>query len=159
MSKVFPILLILSVSTLVACRSRKALSLTSLERHADSVGVLRSIAARELTRETETTFVTMRPDTTGTLVEVSRDVFRTVTRETENAIKSDTGTFQAETMKNTTKEEKTQETQPSEAQPSEAQPSEAKGRSRAFFAGMVATAVLLASGLAAITYAKWKSRL
>lgn len=149
MSKVFPILLILSVSALVACRSRKAVSLTSLERHADSVGVLRSIAARELIRETETTVVTMRPDTTGTLVEVSRDVFRTVTRETENAIKSDTGAFHAETMKNTTKEEKIQETQPSEA----------KGRSRAFFAGMVATAVLLASGLAAITYAKWKSRL
>ena len=149
MSKVFPILLILSAFALVACRSRKAVALTSLERHADSVGVLRSIAARELTRETETTVVTMRPDSTGTLVEVSRDVFRTVTRETENAIKSDTGSFHAETMQDTIKEEKTQETQTSEA----------KGRSRAFVAGMVATALLLASGLAAITYAKWKSRL
>lgn len=149
MSKVFSILLILSAFALVACRSRKAVALTSLERHADSVGVLRSIAARELTRETETTVVTMRPDSTGTLVEVSRDVFRTVTRETENAIKADTGAFHAETMQDTIKEEKTQETQTSEA----------KGHSRAFVAGMVATAVLLASGLAAITYAKWKSRL
>ena len=149
MSKVFPILLILSAFALVACRSRKAVALTSLERHADSVGVLRSIAARELTRETETTVVTMRPDSTGTLVEVSRDVFRTVTRETENAIKSDTGAFHAETMQDTIKEEKTQETKTNEA----------KGRSRAFVAGMVATAVVLASGLAAITYAKWKSRL
>lgn len=148
MKKVFPILLILSVSTLCACRQKESLTANS-ERHADGVATLRSLAARELTRETETTVVTMRPDTTGNLVEVARDVVRTVTREAENATQGDTTTFHAETMQNTTEEKKQGETRRKETGTAPI----------AFVAGAVSASMLIVSGVAAILYAKWKSRL
>lgn len=147
MKKVFPILLILSVPTLCACRS-KSLTVTS-ERHADGVATLRSLAALELTRETETTVVTMRPDTAGNLVEVSRDVVRTVTREAENAMQGDTTTFHAETMQNTKEETNQGETQRKETGTAPI----------AFVAGAVSASLLIVSCVAAILYAKWKSRL
>lgn len=144
MKSFLSILLILFAA--VGCRAHKEEHSSSLMRHTDSVATLRSLAARELTREVETTVVTLRPDTTGMMVEVARDVVRTVSRETECSKTADTSSFHA--AKHTNQENKTQETRPDES----------KGHANAFVAGATVAAVLLAAGLLAIHYAKWNSR-
>ena len=145
MKTVFFILLLVP-AVAVGCRARKEDTHTSIERHSDSVAALRSIGARELTREVETTVVTMRPDTLGRLVEVARDVTRSVTRETETAKKADTAVFRSETMQNTTQEKKTSETQNDTA----------RRATTAFVAGMWVAFTVLVAGLAAILYMKWR---
>lgn len=131
------------------CRSRKEVAIAATERHSDSVASLRSIGARELTREMETTTIVMRPDTLGRLVEVARDVTRSVTRETETAKQADTAVFHSETMQNTVKETKTQETRQDTA----------RENATAFVAGVWVALTLLVAGLAAILYMKWKLKI
>lgn len=133
----------------MGCRSSKELKALGFERHADSVAALRSIGARELTREVETTVVTMRPDTLGRLVEVARDVTRSVTRETETAKNADTAVFRSETMQNTIQETKTQETRQDTA----------RANATAFVAGVWVAFTLLVAGFAAILYMKWKLKI
>lgn len=89
------------------CRSRRVSVEASALRRSDSVATLRSIGARALTRETETVVVTMRRDTIGRLVEVARDITRTVTKEAETSIQGDTAAFHAETTQEYNQEEKT----------------------------------------------------
>lgn len=149
--KVFLFILFVIWGSAVAtgCRSRKEVAIATTERHTDSVASLRSIGARELTRETETTTIVMRPDTLGRLVEVARDVTRSVTRETETAKQADTAVFHSDTMQNTIQETKTQETR---------QDTE-RANATAFVAGMWVTFTILVAGLAAILYMKWKLKI
>lgn len=131
---------------MMGCRSKNVVAIAT-ERHADSVASLRSIGARELTRETETTTIVMRPDTLGRLVEVARDVTRSVTRET--AKQADTAVFHYETMQNTVKETKTQETRQDTD----------RANATAFVAGVWVALTLLVAGLAAILYMRWKLKI
>lgn len=88
------------------CRSRRVSVEASALRRSDSVATLRSIGARALTRETEVVVVTMRRDTLGRMVEVARDITRTVTKEAETSIHGDTAAFHAETIQQDNREEK-----------------------------------------------------
>ena len=89
------------------CRSRRVSVEASALRRSESVATLRSIGARALTRETETVVVTMRLDTLGRMVEVARDITRTVTKEAETSMQGDTAAFHAETEQEYNQEEKT----------------------------------------------------
>lgn len=90
-------LLFLIVFILTGCRSKSEAVDASLvtERHSEGVGVLRSIAATAVERETETMVVVMRPDTAGVLQVVSMDVTRRVEKSTETTEKGDTTRFSA----------------------------------------------------------------
>ena len=147
MKTAFVIVLILGLVPLTGCRTRKMVHTVEAARHSDSVSALRSIAARELVTESETTVVTMRPDTLGVLREVARDVVRTVTRTAENAIQGDTAVFTSQTTRHSTETKKTQETAPRAA----AGPS-------MFLLGMWAAFALLAFGLMIYLAKTWTSR-
>lgn len=148
MREIAIILLLFGLVPLFGCRSRKELNASDFGRHADSVAVLRSIAARELVSETETTTIVMRPDTLGRLVEVARDVVRIVTRTAETAMQGDTAFFVAETKQHSTNTKKTQETLQGEA----------KRQPVAFLFGMWAAFSMLAFGLALYLVKTWTSR-
>lgn len=148
MKSTFIIALFFGLVPLFGCRSRKELTASDFGRHADSVAALRSIAAHEIVTESETTTIVMRPDTLGRLVEVARDVVRTVTRTAENAMRGDTAVFVADTKRHSTETIKTQETLQGEA----------TRRPAAFLYGMWAAFTLLAFGLLLYLAKTWTSR-
>lgn len=149
---VFSTAFLLSAS--VACRTiREASSLVATERHADSVAVLRSIAATAIATESEreTVVVTMRPDTiTGELRIVAKDITKTIIRNiaTETAKRADTTVFEAKAKQTDTRTEKTRESESNAA--------------KAYHAGFIAAVwgcfTLLAAALVLYIHAKWKSR-
>lgn len=149
---VFSTAFLLSAS--VACRTiREASSLAATERHADSVAVLRSIAATAIATESEreTVVVTMRPDTiTGELRIVAKDITKTVIRKTatETAKRADTATFVAKAKQTDYREEKTRESESNAA----------KATRVGYIVGVWSCFTLLAAAIALYLYAKWKSR-
>lgn len=142
--------MIVTLSASVACStSREASSLADTERHADSVAVLRSIAATAIDTESETTVIVMRPDTiTGELRIVAKNITKTVTRKAETAKRADTAVFVTNVEQTDYREEKTRESESNAA--------------KAYHAGFIAAVwgclTLLAAVLALYILAKWKSR-
>lgn len=137
------------MSASVACRTiREDSSLAATERHADSVAVLRSIAATAIATESETTVIVMRPDTTGRLRIVAKDITKTVTRKAETAKRADTAAFEAKARQTDIRTEKT----------SESESNAAMACHSGFIVGMWGCFTLLAAALALYIHAKWKSR-
>lgn len=149
---VFSTAFLLSAS--VACRTiREASSLAVTERHADSVAVLRSLAATAIATESEreTVVVTMRPDTlTGELRIVAKDITKTIIRTTatETAKQADTAVFVAKVEQTDIRTEKTRENESNAA--------------KEYHAGFIAVVwgcfTMLAVVLALYIHSKWKSR-
>lgn len=140
---------IVPLSASVACRTiREASSLAATERHADSVAVLRSIAATAIATESETTVIVMRPDTTGRLRIVAKDITKTVTRKAETAKRADTAAFEAKARQTDIRTEKTRESESNAAMACHS----------GFIVGMWVCFTLLAAALALYNHAKWKSR-
>lgn len=149
-TKIAILLAIVPLSASVACRTnREASSLTVTERHADSVAVLRSIAATAIATESETTVIVMRPDTvTGELRIVAKDITKTVTRKAETARRGDTAAFVAKDKQKDTRTEKTRENASNTAQTSRI----------GFLAVVWLCFAMLGAALALYVHAKWKSR-
>lgn len=82
----FTILLAVCLS---GCRSKSSF-VTVAERSLDSLVSLRSMSAKALERVEVWETVTMRPDSSGALVVVARDIVRHETRQTETESKADT---------------------------------------------------------------------
>lgn len=150
MRATFAILItIVPLSASVACRTiREASYLTDTERHADSVAVLRSIAATAIATESETTVVVMRPDTTGRLRIVAKDITKTVTRKAETAKRADTAVFVAKVEQMDVRTEKTRESESNTAQAARV----------GHIVGVWSCFAFLASALALYLCARWKSR-
>lgn len=140
---------IVPLSASVACRTiREASHLTDTERHADSVAVLRTIAATAIATESETTVIVMRPDTTGRLRIVAKDITKTVTRKAETAKRADTAVFETKAKQTDIRTEKTRESESNTAQTA----------CVGHIVGMWGCFAFLATLLALYLYAKWKSR-
>lgn len=82
----FTILLAVCLS---GCRSKSSFVAVA-ERGLDSLASLRSMSAKALERVEVWETVTMRPDSSGALVVVARDIVRHETRQTETESKADT---------------------------------------------------------------------
>jgi len=140
---------IVPLSASVACRTiRETSSIAATERHADSVAVLRSIAATAIATESETTVIVMRLDTTGRLRIVAKDITKTVTRKAETAKRADTAAFEAKARQTDIRTEKTRESESNAAMTCHS----------GFIVGMWGCFTLLAAALALYIHAKWKSR-
>lgn len=145
--------LLLAAMLASGCRSRHAAVevRSTVVTATDSVAVLRSIAAREVSTESETTVIVMRPDTTGRLSVVAKDVTWTVTRTVETDERGDTARFVAEARRDTIRNEKTTE--------SGTETPQAARTARIWFVSFVWGAMAaLVTLLSLILYAKWKSR-
>ena len=79
----------LSGCFLSGCRSKSSFVAVA-ERSLDSLASLRSMSAKALERVEVWETVTMRPDSSGALVVVARDIVRHETRQTETESKADT---------------------------------------------------------------------
>lgn len=83
---------IIPLLLLYGCRAKAG---TVSVRHADSVAALRSVAASTIDRVETWETVTMRADSLGRLVPVSRDVTRHTEKASGRAMRGDTGVFKA----------------------------------------------------------------
>ncbi len=144
------LLLLLALLT-TGCRSRHAVVEARSSARNDSVAVLRSVAIRELATESETTVLVMRPDTTGRLTVVAKDVTRTVTRTAEAVESGDTARFVAESRRDDIRDEKTGESCTGAQQA----PRKVRIGFVSFVWGAMAALVTL---LALTLYAQWKSK-
>lgn len=133
----------------VGCRCRRvSVATDTLGRTYDSVIRVQSLAAREFETVTEETFVTLRPDSLGNMVETSRDIRRKVTRGKDVASNADTTVTAIQETRAKETEKTDEKTEPKEARQSAA----------AFVAGVWVAFVLLAVFLVLTLWTKWKSR-
>lgn len=159
--------IITSMFLLLGCRTKsEVVQAIASERHTDSVAVVSSVNSSVTTREQSTEAVAMReqvwetivmrPDTTGELRVVARDIVRHTdtsaasTQSSDNATESvqsgDTAVFVSETIEDTIQVTKTQQT--------------AKNEPRrglvGFMLGLWVAFAALVGLLALYLYAKWK---
>lgn len=128
----------------------------SSERHADSVVLVSSLGVRETLTEVETVTIVERPDSTGILREVARDVTKTTRRERQTTQKADTSSYHSEAVE--TREADTVKETEKTVEPAE-RPATGRERSAAFGAGIWFAFSALAVFLGIIMWLKWKSRI
>ena len=128
----------------------------SSERHADSVVLVSSLGVRETLTEVETVTIVERPDSTGTLREVARDVTKTTRRERQTTQKADTSSYHSEAVE--TREADTVKETEKTVEPAE-RPAMGRERAAAFGAGIWFAFSALAVFLGIIMWLKWKSRI
>lgn len=92
---------------LAGCRT-KAVTVTAVDRHADSVSALRSIQSHGLHVFSETETIILRQDSTGRLVPVAHDIVRHTEKSTETRQIADTTHFQSQDKETIKKEKETQ---------------------------------------------------
>ena len=146
---------------LFACRSTHEAVMTettvaaATERHADSVIRISILGVRETLTELETVTIVERPDSTGTLREVARDVTKTTRRERQTTQQADTSSYHAEAVEkhNADTVKATEKTIDIPAERT------ASGSAAAFGAGVWFAFSALAVFLGIIMWLKWKSRI
>lgn len=126
------------------------------ERHADSVVLVSSLGVRETLTEVETVTIVERPDSTGALREVARDVKRTTKRERQTTQQADTSSYHSEAVE--TREADTVKETEKTVEPAE-RPATGRERAAAFGAGIWFAFSALAVFLGIILWLKWKSRI
>mgnify|MGYP007115358243 CR=1 FL=1 len=126
------------------------------ERHADSVVLVSSLGVRETLTEVETVTIVERPDSTGALREVARDVKRTTKRERQTTQQADTSSYHSEAVE--TREADTVKETEKTVEPAE-RPATGRERAAAFGAGIWFAFSALAVFLGIIMWLKWKSRI
>lgn len=126
------------------------------ERHADSVILVSSLGVRETLTEVETVTIVERPDSTGVLREVARDVKRTTKRERQTTQQADTSSYHSEAVE--TREADTVKETEKTVEPAE-RPATGRERAAAFGAGIWFAFSALAVFLGIILWLKWKSRI
>lgn len=127
------------------------------ERHADSVILVSSLGVRETLTEVETVTIVERPDSTGVLREVARDVVKTTKRERQTTQQADTSSYHSEAVE-THNTDTVKATEKTIEKPAE-RPATGRGRAAAFGAGIWFAFSSLAVFLGIIMYLKWKSRI
>lgn len=158
--KMFLLIMLVIIS---GCRSTHEAVMTETtvasvsERHADSVVRIVSLGVRETLTETETVTIVERPDSTGALREVARDVVKTTRRERQTTQQADTSSYHSEAVEthdaDTVKASEKNEEKPAERQTT------GRGRAAAFGAGIWFAFSALAVFLGIIMWLKWKSRI
>lgn len=136
---------ILLAFCLSGCRSKSSFAAVA-ERSLDSLASLRSMSAKALERVDVWETVTMRPDSSGALVVVARDIVRHETRQTETESKADTAVSSVSEQR---LESETEETSAGTA----AAERRGTGRFVAFMWGLWASLAVL---LAVYMSRKWK---
>lgn len=126
------------------------------ERHADSVVLVSSLGVRETLTEVETVTIVERPDSTGALREVARDVVKTTKRERQTTQQADTSSYHSEAVE--TREADTVKETEKTVEPAE-RPATGREKAAAFGAGIWFAFSALAVFLGIILYLKWKSRI
>lgn len=127
------------------------------ERHADSVVLVSSLGVRETLTEVETVTIVERPDSTGALREVARDVKRTTKRERQTTQQADTSSYHSEAVE-THNTDTVKATEKTIEKPAE-RPATGRERAAAFGAGIWFAFSALAVFLGIIMWLKWKSRI
>ena len=125
-------------------------------RHADSVIRVSSLGVRETLTEVETVTIVERPDSTGALREVARDVVKTTKRERQTTQQADTSSYHSEAVE--TREADTIKETEKTVEPAE-RPATGRGKAAAFGAGIWFAFSALAVFLGIIMWLKWKSRI
>lgn len=160
MKRILFILLVLVPAVTMGCRSTRtatsSVSLSTSERHTDSVVQTVSVTESQGQTETETVVTHLVADSTGTMRETARDIVRTVTRTNTKTMQGDTAVFRSEMVVADTA---TMKTETIEEKPAEARQENKRVKHAAFGAGMWTAFSLLAVFLGIILYLKWKSRL
>lgn len=126
-------------------------------RHADSVIRVSSLGVRETLTEVETVTIVERPDSTGTLREVARDVTKTTKRERQTTQQADTSSYHSEAVE-TREADTVKATEKTIDKPAE-RPATGRGKAAAFGAGIWFAFSALAVFLGIIMWLKWKSRI
>ena len=132
---------------LEGCRT-KAVTVTAVDRHADSVAALRSIQSHGLHVFSETETIILRQDSTGRLVPVAHDIVRHTKRSTETNRTEDTSMVVTNTI---SKKENIKETTPARQEVD-------KGNRIAFSIVMLLLFTAFVLVLAIYLLKLWKSR-